>query len=356
MSTNLVPVMKPKLPKYRHVKKYLKQIDKNQIYSNNGPLIKELEQKYANFLGIDSDQVVLCSSATAGLIGTTHLSEADEINVPTFTFPASALAVSNAGKKLVLQDIDNQDWQIDVSNISNGSSNGIMVVLPFGAEWRPNKYLAFDNVIFDAAASLGNLNSDLKSLKKNWSIVFSLHATKVLGIGEGGLVVFGDPDKAQAFRAWINFGFAGTRESTVKGMNAKMSEVQAAYGLATLDSWRLEKAEWLKARKLTNQIKTSKFLNNFMNDIQISPYWIVELKNAEERKKLEKIFNRHKIETRSWWSAVHKMSAFAEFNRNSYVVADSISERTLGLPFFRNLKKLQLNRINAAISEFNRYE
>ena len=45
-----------------------------------------------------------------------------------------------------------------------------------------------------------------------------------------------------------------------------------------------------------------------------------------------------------------------EFNRNNYVVADSISERNLGLPFFRNLKKLQLNRINAAISEFTKYE
>jgi len=349
----VVPVMQPKLPSYKNVKKYLKQIDKNRTYSNNGPLIQKLEQRYSEFLGVSPSQVVLCSSATLGLEGASYLTAVEEINVPSFTFPASALAVARAGKKLIFQDIDELDWQINVSKVKNKSNSGLMVVLPFGSKGHLDKYLEFENVIIDAAASLGNFELNLGRLQKNWIIVFSLHATKVLGIGEGGLVVFGDSNKANRFRAWVNFGFAGTRDSTLIGTNAKMSEMQAAYGHATLDEWSFEKAEWLKARENIKKLRSDLFKNNFMNEINISPYWIVEFNTSEMLIKFEKYLRSEKIETRSWWSTVHKMPAFIKSNHNNYFAAESVAKKTLGLPFFRDIKSSHLDRIQNAIDGFS---
>jgi PAS domain S-box-containing protein len=75
--------------------------------------------------------------------------------------------------------------------------------------------------------------------------VVSLHATKVLGIGEGGFVLCDDPALTRSIRARTNFGFDGTREANVPAFNAKMSEYHAAVGNAALDEWRNARADWM---------------------------------------------------------------------------------------------------------------
>ena len=88
------------------------------------------------------------------------------------------------------------------------------------------------------------------ALPAGWSVVVSLHATKVLGAGEGGIVVFGDVESADRFRAFTNLGFERTRTSERHGVNGKLPEATAAYALAALDGWELEEQQWRAARAL----------------------------------------------------------------------------------------------------------
>jgi len=75
-------------------------------------------------------------------------------------------------------------------------------------------------------------------------VVVSLHATKALGIGEGGFVASTDHALIGAVARCCNFGFLGSRETRVPAFNAKMSEVHAAVGLAALDGWPRTRGEF----------------------------------------------------------------------------------------------------------------
>ena len=91
-------------------------------------------------------------------------------------------------------------------------------------------------VVVDAAASFGATAAG-GHFGKNFpgAVVFSFHATKAFGIGEGGLVYSRDTDLISRIRQAANFGFSETRECVLTGLNGKLSEYAAAIALATLD-------------------------------------------------------------------------------------------------------------------------
>ena len=101
----LIPIMKPNLPKYKSVKKYVKTMERNRIYSNYGPLVEELESRFAEYFGVEKELVVLCANATLAIQGTAYLMPIQKFHVPAYTFPASINAVLNSGKEIQLCDI-----------------------------------------------------------------------------------------------------------------------------------------------------------------------------------------------------------------------------------------------------------
>ena len=344
--------MKPKIPIYSDLKVYLESMDERGIYSNGGYLLKSLEQRFAKKIKVDESNVVLCANATLAIQGLCELSPAEKFEVPSFTFAATGLAVQKSGKALNLLDINCDTWEIDLSQAELDRLTGIVVVAPFGKILDLEKYKEIDNLIVDAAASLGSYMQNPVKLDKNQSIVFSLHATKVLGIGEGGLVLFGDASQARDFRTWLNFGFFGTRDSIMFGTNAKMSEIQAAYGHAVLDRWELEKAEWTAAREIVekleikHQLRPPSLLKN-----SISPYWIIQAENVRILE-IESKFKKNKIETRRWWShGLHKMPAFANFAKKKFPATEFVVSTSLGLPFFRELGDIENEALDFALSE-----
>ena len=207
----------------------------------------------------------------------------------------------------------------------------------------------------DAAASLGYYMQNPVKLNMNQSFVFSLHATKVLGIGEGGIAVFGDPEKANEFRSWINFGFSGSRDSKILGTNAKMSEMQAAYGHAVLDNWEIEKQEWLIVRKKAIQVERDfPELFNHNLEMDVSPYWL-SYSNPERKVEIVKTFKKLNIETRDWWSrGLHNMPAFSKYKDKHFPITEKVADSSVGLPFFRDMKDSDFDRIHEALSNVAR--
>ena len=297
----LIPIMKPNLPKYKSVKKYVKTMERNRIYSNYGPLVEELESRFAEYFGVEKELVVLCANATLAIQGTAYLMPIQKFHVPAYTFPASINAVLNSGKEIQLCDIGLSDWKIDA--LGENSADGLVEVLPFGAPLKTQENSNWDYKIIDAAASIGTGPQPFHETQINWVSIFSLHATKVMGIGEGGIAVFNSKNFAQEFRSWLNFGFHGERNSVLPGINGKMSEITAAYGLAVLDNWENEKNMRLKIREKIDRISLDLSIGSITSSYSgVNPYWIADFKDSKTAYRVEKSLKSNQVETRRWLS------------------------------------------------------
>ena len=336
-----IPVMKPKLATFEEIAPFLQRIDQSNIYSNHGPLVRELEESYSKYLKVDKELVVALANATQAIQGLVSISKNMNWIVPDYTFSATGLAVLNANRNLHICDVNLIDWKIDVSLINEGQKSfGIIPVMPFGSEIDFYPYRDFEEIIVDAAASLGSIPPNFSEMPKSWAVVYSLHATKVLGAGEGAIVVCGNIDQANSLRAWSNFGFMSDRTSEIQGTNAKMSEMSAAYGLYSVINVKVEKTEWLKSQGFvatqTKEFTWSTFVNSRP---QFHPYWIASFKDEEEKRIVIERLNQVGIQSREWWAKpLSLQKAFSEsktFSINGN--ARFLSGVHLGLPMYQDL-------------------
>lgn len=348
----------PTLPKYKALKRYLKRIDDRRIYSNSGPLVLELELRLAGELGVDPREVVLGSSATILLEAaiTCSMDQDIEWTCPSWTFAASALALKRCHKNFGFVDVGS-DWRA-ISD--SGFMRNNLLVLPFGDEINPSDRPRNTNtLLIDAAASLpsylqkNNLNRGPRD-----GTVFSLHATKLLSTGEGGLFVSTNLDWVEGIRRWLRFGFGSERISVQEGTNGKISEYAAAIGLSSMDLWPKfvpqikELMQWSRLVSENNNLKVSPALSKSL----ISPYWIVELESKKQKDKLVTIMEKHNIETRDWWgSCCHTMPFFKDvpIKSESLENSESLASRTIGLPLHLELTDKERQRIEIALYDFS---
>ena len=342
-----IPVMRPKPPTFPRAAARLVAVDGSGHYSNFGPQERKLRERFAKLLHVDPAQVMTAANATLGLAGAVAILGGSRWAVPVFTFAATPAAVLAAGTAVAFADVG-KDAVLDASEMS---ANGFMPVAPFGAAPDLSRWSGAGRVVHDAAASLGN-DMDLSSLPAGQAVVFSLHATKVLGAGEGGVVVFGDEADAARFRAWANFGFAGSREAQVAGVNAKMSEYQACYVHAALDSWEKERAEWVEAREQVERMAAAVGVELLRFGNGVNPYAIAEFKDVGTTLRVESTLAEHGVGTRRWWSmGCHRMPAYAHLTDEAFPVTDDLAARTLGLPIYRGITEEDMEVVRFALED-----
>jgi dTDP-4-amino-4,6-dideoxygalactose transaminase len=241
--------------------------------------------------------------------------------------------------------------------IKDPAKEGLLPVLPFGAPFDSTRYQHLNHLLIVAAASIGDAKTWINSLLPSWAAVFSLHATKSFGIGEGGLIIFGSKETADKFRSWINFGFNGSRDALALGTNAKLSEIQAAVGLAVMDGWDDEAAEWKLLRMQADKISEHLSLGQFsvIPKGATSPYWIISHSNHRVISRIEVALMDSRIETRRWWSrGCHLMSAFSLASANKVSVqpaTEQLGQRYLGLPFSRGMSEIDFRAVGRVLSD-----
>lgn len=345
--------MKPKLPTAAHLLPYIEQIDANRIYSNHGPLITLLEENYADIFGVSQSQVVAVGNATLALEGALRQSNVNNWLLPAFTFPATGQAALNACKKIIFCDVDHVSMEVNINNIAPKESSfyGLLPVLPFGEEAVFSKWSCFDEVVIDAAASLGNLQN-LSALPRNWSIIYSLHATKVFPAGEGALAVFGSIERAERMRAWINFGFWGSRISQIQSTNAKMSEIHAAYALASLDMRFKEISDWRKVRNFVVNSHLGITFGTSKRYDSVNPYWLIKLPQYINHQNFCTLLEECGIGSRPWWGFLPDMPPFLSCATLSALnVSRALSTSIIGLPFYRDLTKTNIDYISSVVEK-----
>jgi len=266
----MIPILRPKLPPASRLAPYLAAIDEVRLYSNFGPHARAFEGRLCSHFGLEGGTIATVANATLGLtlaLMAQGASRGALCAMPAWTFVASAHAVALAGLVPYFVDVDPVTWALDPLAIEDEIASAptpvgaVMVVTPFG---EPIDYSAWDDfkcrtglpVVIDAAAAFDSLQ-----VGQTPSVV-SLHATKILGVGEGGFVASRDASVIRSIRERSNFGFDGNRSALIAGVNAKLSEYHAAIGLASLDMWSETRTAWMSvAGTYRNAMKNSNSIN-----------------------------------------------------------------------------------------------
>ena len=344
-----VPVARPMLPPPHAVAPYIEEMHERGIFTNNGPLVQRLEARIAALVNVDSSRVVVANSGTQALESLVAVMEPRVWWVPDWTFTATGLAVLSAGKQLCIGDVDERSWRLD--RYPSDLAEGAIVVAPFGGAVDTASLPPASTVIVDAAASLGGLE-DLAGLGESHAVMFSLHATKVFGCGEGGVAICGSEHVARQVRSHINFGFAGERVSTIQSVNGKMSEIHAAYAHASLDNLVEESQEWSLAHSRAQTISDRLELNLGPTGLStVHPYWIVDFETAERRAAVEEALTKEEIGFRQWWPVpLSQMPAFGGHPSAPNPVSAALSASVLGLPSFRGMPVEAFARIETTVS------
>ena len=132
-----------------------------------------------------------------------------------------------------------------------------------------------------------------------------------------------------------------------------MSEIHAAYALASLDEWPVERAEWLTAQYAAKESQVGQSLPHVQRGvITPNPYWIVDCGSRTTRELLEKELDAAGIGTRRWWSSgLHAMPAFGGSPEDSpFPNTDTLADNCLGLPMFRGIRPDQIRSIAEVVS------
>jgi dTDP-4-amino-4,6-dideoxygalactose transaminase len=308
----VVAVARPRLPRAEAVFPYLQQIDDARWYSNFGPQLTSLEQRLADRFTAPT-QVVSVANATQGLtlaLQAMDLTPEGFVVMPSWTFVATAHAVVAAGLKPWFVDVDPATWMLDPEQVEdlamnlNGEIAAVIPVCAFGAMPDIDRWVAFREatgvpVLLDAAASFDTLRD------ARLPAVVSLHATKVLGLGEGGYLATEDLALAQKVRQLTTFGFQGSRDSVIAATNAKLSEYAAAVGQAALDAWPADRLRWMRTAQLLRIALIGrpdvKFQEGWGSD------WVTSVCTVGlPRGSADAVAARlkdHGVDTRQWWGA-----------------------------------------------------
>lgn len=358
-----LPLLRPRLPSAQALLPYLERIDTNNFYTNFGPLNKLLLDRLTQWQQLQFGRMVYgvtTANATLGIelvITDLKLPPGSRILLPALTFIATATAIIRCGHVPVVADVDAETWLLTPESLAKEldleSLGAVVPVASFGMPQNVNAWRTWSErtgvpVIVDAAAAFG-----AQSSQRNIPIIFSLHATKSLSTGEGGLILTEDPEQAQRLAQMTNFGIGAL--STVGSSNAKMSEYHAAVGHAGFDVWSHSCDKRIALHAQYRQILSDACGDRmrFQKDtgLRAPTTMVIEFKDPYVREKAEHICEHEGIQTRRWYQPlIHEHPAvvgvLAPFQMTHAI---KLAQRLLGVPFHLDLSRQDLERVAAAL-------
>ena len=241
MENKQITVTSPLLPDLDELNVYLRDIWSRKWITNNGHWHRELEKALCEYL-----KVPFISLFTNGTLPLITALQAMRISGEVITTPFSFVATTHSiwwnGIKPVFVDIDPSNCGIDPDRIEAAITPRTTAIMPVHCYGKPcdtkriqdiaDKYGL--KVIYDAAHAFGVEVDGRSILNEGDMSTLSFHATKVYNTIEGGALVMHDEKTKQRIDYLKNFGFAGETTVVAPGINSKMDEVRAAYGLINL--------------------------------------------------------------------------------------------------------------------------
>ncbi|PFI91820.1 DegT/DnrJ/EryC1/StrS family aminotransferase [Priestia megaterium] len=366
-----IPFLQPNLVKQETFTNYLSQIERSRWYSNYGPLNTLFENRVIDEYYDGNGAVITVNNATIGLMLAINQRKRPKGRfalMPSFTFSATPLAAIWCGLEPYFVDVKKDDWCMNeelVEELLRKLGDKVAVVVPyttFGTDLSLSFYKQIEEsgvpVVFDAAPSFGTSGHN-GSFGKDFPglIVFSFHATKSFGIGEGGLVYSADKDLIGQIRKAGNFGFSTNKETILQGLNSKISEYTAAIALATLDTFsekirmRQEIYQWYREQFQQIPVLKEKWqLQKTEGEIAYQFMPVLCPKDQSNAEFVKLLADNH-IEARTYFSPTcHQQGFFQSFKQTLLPVTKDISERILSLPLWEGMEKKDTVKITQVIA------
>lgn len=236
-----ITVTSPLLPDLDEFNALLKEIWASKWITNNGRFHKQLEQELASYL-----KVPYISLFTNGTLPLITALQALRITGEVITTPYSFVATTHSlwwnGIKPVFVDVDPATCNLDPSKIEAAITPKTTAIMPVHCYGKPCDTKAIQEVadkyglkvIYDAAHAFGVEVDGESILNAGDMSTLSFHATKVYNTIEGGAMVMQDEQTKKRIDYLKNFGFANETTVVAPGINSKMDEIRAAYGLLNL--------------------------------------------------------------------------------------------------------------------------
>lgn len=334
----------------------------------HGAKVLELERRVDALVGgAIVHHVVACSSGTAalhlGLLGL-DVTAADSVIVPALTYIATANAVAYTGAELLVADVDPKTWTMDPESAAR---------LAHGARQRGRRVaaaipVALCGVPADIGALRAALGSEVSLLEDNAQAIgltdrdvaasaYSLHGSKTITAGEGGLLITKDEELAARARLYRGQGHGGpgVRHNyihTVIGHNYRLTELAAAIGLGQLERLsellgRRRELVSLYVRHLHAALRRGRGPLPELQAGNVSAPWALGIKLPERwhHNEVRHGLELAGIETRPMFYPIHKQPPYAERVRHDAPVAEELADRCLLLPLHAELEDADVGRI-----------
>jgi dTDP-4-amino-4,6-dideoxygalactose transaminase len=355
----MINVTKTYLPDIDKYKRYVDEIYSNGWITNNGPLVKRLENRLAEYLGVRN--IVLVANGTVALeIAYRTLGISDYVVTSPFSFVATTSSLVTNGLKPIFADIDLQSFNISPENISEVITKNTSAIVPvhvFGnaCSVEEIEQIARDRnlkVIYDASHAFG-VEYKGKSILNHGDIsTLSFHATKLFHTIEGGALIINDDSLVEKARYLINFGIENQKSIPELGTNAKMNEFEAAMGLCLLDDLeKITKKRKVLFEKYLSELNGCVALQKKNSDSTSNYSYFPALFETEaQRIKAQDILNKNNIFPRRYFYPSLDTLTYIEPKQRCAVSRD-ISSRILCLPMYYQLSMPEQSRIASLIKD-----
>ena len=358
-----ITVTSPLLPDLKEFEKMLEDIWQRKWLTNNGYYHKELENALTEYFGIP--YLSLFTNGTLPLI--TAL-QAMKITGEVITTPYSFVATTHSiwwnNLKPVFVDVEEETGNIDPEKIEAAitpQTTAIMPVHVYGTPCNTKRIQEIADiyglkVIYDAAHAFGVTVNGKSILEEGDMSTLSFHATKVYNTVEGGALVCHDEATKMRIDYLKNFGFAGETTVVAPGINSKMDELRAAYGLLNLK----QVDEAIAKRKHVAQLYREALKDvsgiRFLNDIEgvrhnysYFPIFITENEYGMSRDALyEKLKENNILGRRYFYPLISNFPVYRGLESASpenLPVATKLADQVLCLPMYADLTDDDVERI-----------
>jgi len=334
-----------------------------------GQNVQNFEHEFANYCGVKHatgvanglDALILIFRA---FIETGLLKEGDEVIVPSNTYIASILSITQNRLVPVFVEPNIESYNIDPQSIEHkitSKTKAIMIVHLYGqVAYNPEIASIAQKhdllVVEDAAQAHGASLNGLKTGNFGDAAGFSFYPSKNLGaLGDAGAVTTNDQELADVVRALGNYGSHKKYENLYKGQNSRLDEIQAAILSVKLGSLDADND---RRKQIANY-----YTKNIQNDKVILPKRIHEDKNShvyhlfvvrvENRENFREFLKEKGIATDVHYPIPpHKQKAFSELNENSYPLSEKIHNEIVSIPCGLHLTDNEVEYITTSINQY----
>jgi dTDP-4-amino-4,6-dideoxygalactose transaminase len=334
----------------------------NGWLTNRGELVLELEDKLTGYLQLEQAKILLMNNGTIPIqIALKCLAQGGEVITTPFSYVATTSAIVWEGCTPVFVDIHPEYLTIDESKIEQAITEKTTCILATHVFGNPCNVVEIERiankhklkVIYDGAHALG-VNYKGKSIFEYGDVTTcSFHATKLFHTGEGGSIFCKDPSLFHQLYYSHNFGHDGPLAFHGLGINGKMSELQAAMGLAVLPYM----LEILKERSKVVAYYDDNLKTDRLSRIKIrtetdwnSAYYPVLFESENHLLEIEKSLHDIEVFPRRYFYP--SLTNLPYVPPSSCEIASSVSSRILCLPLFYGLSEHEVKRIASIINNF----